>query len=58
MTAAERRALLGDDVIDRINTEVDTAIAEHPPTEDTLRLLRPILARGEQRRPSAEQSAA
>lgn len=43
MTAAERRALLGDAVIDRINAEADAAIAEHPPTPELLDLLRPVL---------------
>ncbi|MFE2747369.1 hypothetical protein ACFXKX_24075 [Streptomyces scopuliridis] len=43
MTAAERRALLGDAVVDRINAEADAAIAEYPPTQELLDLLRPVL---------------
>jgi hypothetical protein len=53
VTAAERRALLGDAVIARINAEADAAIAEHPPTAEVLDRLRPILT--SPRRTSAVQ---
>lgn len=42
MTAAERRALLGDAVIEHIADEVDDAPA---PTPEVLDALRPILTR-------------
>ncbi|MFF5451822.1 hypothetical protein ACFY40_11355 [Streptomyces sp. NPDC012950] len=45
MTREERRALLGDDVIARIEAEADTAIAEHPPAPELLDRIRPVLSR-------------
>lgn len=43
MNAAQRRALLGDEVADRIEAEAQAAIAEHPPSPELLDRLRPIL---------------
>lgn len=45
MTREERRALLGDDVIARVEAEADAAVAEHPPTPELLDRLRPVLSR-------------
>lgn len=45
MTRAERRALLGDAVIARIEAEADEAITQYPPTPELLDRLRPILSR-------------
>lgn len=42
MTAAERRALLGDAVIEHIHAEADYA---PPPPPEVLDVLRPILTR-------------
>jgi hypothetical protein len=59
VTAAERRAILGDAVIDRIHAEADAAIAEYPPTDELLSQLRPILTAPANRRPAtAERQAA
>jgi hypothetical protein len=52
MTPAERRALLGDDVIAHIHAEVDAAPA---PTGEVLARLRPILS---SRRPVAVERPA
>ncbi|MFF5670320.1 hypothetical protein ACFY8S_09310 [Streptomyces hygroscopicus] len=56
MTPTERRALLGDDVIDHIHRVVEEAIAEAPPTPEVLDTLRRILTRPTGRLPAAEAS--
>ncbi|MEE4598283.1 hypothetical protein V2J94_41680 [Streptomyces sp. DSM 41524] len=58
MTPAERRALLGDDVIDHIHREVEEALAEAPPTPEVLAALRRILTRPAGRLPVAKADQA
>jgi hypothetical protein len=55
MTAAERRALLGADAVEHARAEALRAATEHPPGEDVLAVLRPILTRPAKRR--ARQTA-
>lgn len=55
MTAAERRALLGDDVIEHIAGEVDDAPAPGP---EVLDALRPILTRPAREIPAVPAAAA
>lgn len=45
MTREERRALLGNAVIARIEAEADEAITKYPPAAALLDRLRPVLSR-------------
>ncbi|MFF5421780.1 hypothetical protein [Streptomyces misionensis] len=45
MTRAEREALLGKAVLQRVEAEADAAIAEYPPAPEVLDRLRPVLSR-------------
>jgi len=56
VNAAQRRALLGDEVADRIEAEAQAAIAEHPPTAELLDRLRPILTAPRRSEPTADET--
>lgn len=43
MRADERRALLGDAIVDQVRAEARTAAEEYPPGPEVIAALRPIL---------------
>ena len=54
MTRDERRALLGDAVLTQVRAEARRAAEEHPPGEEVIAALRPILT-ANARRPARQK---